>query len=203
MEKILIVDDVKMSQRILEDLLKPYYEIIIAENGLEAIDIVKKEFPDLILMDIIMPLMDGLEATKLLKADITTKSIPIIFITSIDKVDHIEKALCIGGEDYIIKPFNELEVLPRINTQIGLVRYRKKIIELESNLSYMTMLVKANQEIIQPVTSLKGYLKLLFEKHLVEDYSSDEEYQNNIFESLELILQLLDKSKEYLEHNNQ
>lgn len=161
MEKILIVDDVKLNLRILEDHLKSEYNIIKAFNGKEAIEIAEKELPDLILMDIIMPVMDGVDATLYLKKKELTKHIPIIFITALDQINDIKKGFEAGGIDYIIKPYNPQEVMLRVNTQIKLINYQKQIIELERKNSVLAMTVTANHELRQPLTRMKGFFDLL------------------------------------------
>lgn len=196
MEKILIVDDVKMSQRILEDLIKPHYDVLLATNGQEAYDTAKKEKPDLILMDIIMPVMDGLEATRLLKEDLDTKHIPIIFITAIDKINHIVKAFEIGGVDYIVKPYNELEVLSRVNTQIKLQKYQKQILELERKNSILAMIVTANHELRQPLTILKGYLDLHLSTIEDKNCQYDQKHIIKINDSIDQMINLLNKYRD-------
>ena len=156
MDKILIVDDLQISQEILSDLLSASYEIICASNGQEGYEKAKSESPDLIIMDVVMPVLDGFEATKLLKSDEETKDIPIIFITVLDNIDDVVKGLELGGVDYIIKPFHDLEVLSRVNTQIKLSKYQKRILELTKNDSILAMAVTVNHDIRQPLTVLQG-----------------------------------------------
>lgn len=164
MDKILIVDDVNLNLRILEDLLKDQYIVIKAHNGKEALEIAHNDLPKVILMDIVMPEMDGIEATKLLKRDEKTAHIPIIFITALDNIAFITQGFEVGGVDYIIKPYKPQEVLLRINTQIQLIEYQQQILELTKKNSILAMIVTTNHELRQPLTRLKGF----FDLHLEE-----------------------------------
>jgi len=157
-DKILIVDDLPISQEVLNELLSPYYELIFANNGQEGYDLTKSKKPDLIIMDVVMPVLNGFEATKLIKADEEVKDIPIIFITVLDNIQDVVKGFEIGGVDYIIKPFHDLEVLSRINTQIKLRKYQAQILELTKKNSILAMAVTVNHDIRQPLTVLQGYL---------------------------------------------
>ena len=196
MEKILIIDDVHMSQRILEDLLNPFYQVVCANNGKEGYEKALIEKPDLILMDIVMPVLDGFESTKLIKTNDEIKNIPIIFITAVDRIDEIVKAFEIGGVDYIIKPYKELEVLSRVNTQIKLIKYQKQILDLERKNSVLAMVVTANHELRQPLTILKGY----FDLHLINLNENHITYTpkhiDKINESFDLMISLLDKYRD-------
>ncbi len=193
MESILIVDDVNLNVRILEDHLKETYRVFKASNGSEAIDVAKKELPDLILMDIIMPVMDGVEATYCLKKDPKTRHIPIIFITALDQINDIKRGFEAGGIDYIIKPYNPQEVMLRVNTQINLIKYQKQIVELERKNSVLAMVVTANHELRQPLTRLKGFFDLFLME--VESYKDDISTKNidKMSKAIDEIISILDK----------
>lgn len=135
MEKILVVDDSPGNIRIVAAMLQPNYNILAANNGVRAIKIAEDTQPDLILMDVMMPDMDGFTVCETLKKNPNTKDIPIIFITAKTELDDIVKGFSIGGCDYISKPFNPEELLVRVNTHIELKRSKellqKYIHELE------------------------------------------------------------------------
>ena len=124
-QKILIVDDVPQNVAILDNLLSFKYNILASTNATTAIEIAKDELPDLILLDIVMPEISGLEACEILKADITTKNIPIIFITAKTDDESIVEGFQKGAVDYITKPFKPDELLVRVNTHLSLVGYQK------------------------------------------------------------------------------
>lgn len=132
---ILIVDDMVENIKILIELLKSQYNVFFAKSGVEAISLAVNKSPDLILLDIIMPDMDGYTVCKHLKNMDSTVSIPIIFISAMTEVVDEEKGLMLGAVDYITKPFSPSIVLARIKTHLGLstaieelrVRYKNEI----------------------------------------------------------------------------
>lgn len=146
--KILIVDDAPENIQILLNSLKDEFVVTAAVNGEKALEMAKnKPLPDLIILDILMPEIDGYEVCKKLKSNKLTRDIPIIFISALSDVDAILKGFECGGVDYITKPFNILEVKTRIKTHLKLVSQRKL---LEEKLSAEhTKRVKQEEAIIQ------------------------------------------------------
>ncbi len=125
---ILIVDDSPMNTQILGNMLdKNGYKLAMAKNGMEALDYVNRKLPDLILLDIMMPEMDGFEACTKLKQIDSTKNIPILFITALSSISDKLKAFEAGGLDYITKPFIEEEVLARVKVHINLRKVMEKL----------------------------------------------------------------------------
>lgn len=119
-ETILVVDDTQINISILVELLAQQYDIIVALDGKTALEIANTELPDLILLDIMMPQMDGYEVCKELKQNSKTKKIPIIFLTAKTDEDSIETAYEVGGSDYVSKPFKPKELKARVKTQLDL-----------------------------------------------------------------------------------
>jgi len=114
-KSILVVEDQEDNRQILRDLLgSADYEMVEAENGQEALDAVAKKKPDLILMDIQLPVMDGYEATRRIKANPDWKSIPIIVVTSYALSGDAEKARAAGCDDYVTKPYSPRQLLAKI-----------------------------------------------------------------------------------------
>ncbi|MBU0961985.1 MAG: response regulator, partial [Proteobacteria bacterium] len=105
-QKVLIVDDVKDNIKILIDLLKPDYKTYFADNGVKALELAQNKSPDLILLDIVMPQMDGYEVCQKLKSNLRTNDIPVIFISAMSDVGDETKGLEIGAVDYITKPIS-------------------------------------------------------------------------------------------------
>ena len=127
-EVILIVDDAISNVKILAAILDDMgCDILFATNGANAIEIAKKSAPDIILLDIIMPEMDGHEACRILKKDPKTSEIPIIFITALDNADNEEEGLKLGAIDYIAKPFSAAIVKARISNHLALRRANKAL----------------------------------------------------------------------------
>jgi len=113
-KKILIVEDNADLSKVLELLLKSPYETISAKNGEEAVDLAVTEIPDLIIMDIIMPEMDGLEATRLIRQNPQTRSIPILAITAGVSIGIERECSQAGCDDFMAKPFTYEQLIPRI-----------------------------------------------------------------------------------------
>jgi len=117
---ILIVDDTNVNIHLLLDILKDKYELLVALDASSALEIVHRENIDLILLDILMPGIDGYEMCQILKKDDKTKDIPVIFITAKIDEESIEKAYDVGGSDYITKPFKSKELLARVKRELKL-----------------------------------------------------------------------------------
>lgn len=127
---ILIVDDTPMNLMVLGNTLKnASYKIAFARNGEDALLYVEKNKPDLILLDIMMPDMDGYEVCKRLKNDNQTNQIPIIFITARSDLESIVKGFDIGASDYITKPFNSKEVQIRVENQLKIKLLTESLLE--------------------------------------------------------------------------
>lgn len=135
MNSILIVDDIADNLRVLSGTLSEKgYKIRCAKNGATAIKVATKVIPDLILLDIKMPGMNGYEVCQKLKADVQTKDIPIIFLSALDDVLDKVKAFEVGGVDYITKPFQVEEVLVRVKTHLALQSAKAKVCQLNRTL---------------------------------------------------------------------
>lgn len=113
-KKILIVEDILINRRLIRDILTYHgYEVIEAENGEEAVRIAREQKPGLIIMDLQMPVMTGLDAIRILKSDPVTKDIKVIAVTSFAMAGDREKILAAGFDEYISKPLNTRE-LPKL-----------------------------------------------------------------------------------------
>ncbi len=126
-KNILVVDDTESNIDILLELLDDKYDVMVALDGESALEIANEERLDLILLDIMMPIMDGYEVCQKLKLNENTKDIPIIFITAKTDEDSIEKAYSLGGSDYVIKPFRPKELLAKVNREIQLKNYQEEL----------------------------------------------------------------------------
>jgi DNA-binding response OmpR family regulator len=121
--KILIVDDSAFEQRMLVDLLSELpYKVSVAFNGLQGYQLALAQHPDLILLDVRMPNMDGYAACRLLKANPATQDIPVIFLSGADAAEERIMGLSIGGVDYVSKPFSPGELAARIQVHLNLAR---------------------------------------------------------------------------------
>jgi len=156
--KIIIVDDNTTNITIIEKMIhsRTDYVCLKAENGYVAMDLIKKELPDLILLDIMMPEIDGYEIAQILKNDEETKDIPIIFITAITDLSDKVKAFEFGAVDYITKPFRMEELIARINTHLKLKHLKDEMAEknrmLEEREYHLNQLVQEKTKKIEGLT---------------------------------------------------
>ncbi len=127
---ILLVDDAPTNIQMLNETLKDGYHLFFATNGKDALRIAAESLPDLVLLDVIMPEMDGYEVCRALKADPSLRNIPIIFITAMNQQEDEAIGLELGAVDYITKPFNPTIVRLRIRNQIELKRQRDLLARL-------------------------------------------------------------------------
>ena len=133
--KLLVVDDVQTNVLLLKALLgKEGYGILVANNGQEALEVIRNENPDLILLDVMMPGMDGCEVAERLKSEEFRCEIPIIFMTALDDTQSIVNGFKLGVGDFISKPFRNEELMVRIKLQLSLVAARRIIEEKNEEL---------------------------------------------------------------------
>jgi diguanylate cyclase (GGDEF)-like protein len=161
---ILIVDDQPVNLRLLSNLLESRgYEVRAVTSGKMALTVVQRAHPDLILLDICMPEMDGFAVCQALKADPSTRDIPVIFVSALNEVLDKVRAFEIGGVDYITKPFHLAEVMARVETHLTLKRLRQQLqeqnerlkAEMRDRLAAEAALQAANQE-LERLASLDG-----------------------------------------------
>lgn len=128
--KILVVDDTPSNIQSLAATLKPAgYQVLVATNGQQALDVMAKVRPDLILLDIMMPIMDGFEACANIKANADWHDIPIIFLTAKTETADLVKGFELGAVDYVSKPFNAHELMARVHTHLTVDRLRTSVSE--------------------------------------------------------------------------
>lgn len=118
--KILVVDDTRINLEILLEILGERYDVSVALNGKEALRMVHQFAYDLILLDIMMPDLDGYEVIKVIKESELLSEIPVIFISALSDIENKTKGFKLGAQDYIVKPFNSEEVLARVETHLKL-----------------------------------------------------------------------------------
>jgi len=153
MKKILVIDDLPENVFLLQDRLENEgYEVITAYEGKSGLNKAISEQPDLILLDIMMPDITGLDVCKKLGGNEETSHIPIILVTAKIEAEDIKEGLEAGAFDYIKKPFNRIELLARVKSALKLADARKQLIEAEKNKLFAATVVTANHKIKQPLT---------------------------------------------------
>jgi len=126
--KVMIIDDVEVNRFVLRNIIMSMgYTPILASDGLEGLELLKENLPSLILLDVAMPQMDGYEFASIVKSDVNTRDIPIIFISAFDESDDIVKGFKIGGDDYVTKPFVPEIVKARVGVHIKFYEAKKDL----------------------------------------------------------------------------
>lgn len=153
MKRILIIDDLPENVFVLQNRLEHEgYEIITAYDGKAGIAKALSDMPDLILLDVMMPEMTGIEVCKTLKHDMITSDIPIIMVTAKSNAEDAKEGLEAGAFDYIKKPFEGIELIARINSALKLAEAHKQVVEAEKRSTYASTVVTTNHKIKQPLT---------------------------------------------------
>src|SRR5947209_657823 len=125
---ILVADDEPVNLALIKRRLEwEDYRIETAEDGGQAVEVAKRLLPDLIILDVMMPVLDGLQACRLLKDNPSTRDIPVIFLSALDDMDTKVNGLSLGANDYISKPFRVEELLARVAVAIRLKRERDRL----------------------------------------------------------------------------
>jgi diguanylate cyclase (GGDEF)-like protein len=151
-KKILIIDDTEFMTKLITDLLEAAgYDVVAASNGAEGVQKVREEKPDLVILDVVMPGMDGFEVCKVLRDDESNNLMPIIMLTAQDNEDDKLAGLEIGADDYIIKPFNGRELVSRVRNTLKRIdrnRWANPLTGLQGNIEIQT---EINQRIAKRV----------------------------------------------------
>src|SRR6185503_14840711 len=126
--RVLVVDDVELNVKLLEaKLASEYFEVVTAYNGHSALELAEAEPPDIILLDVMMPRMDGFEVCRRLKANQRTTDIPVVMVTALSDVSDRLRGLEVGADDFLTKPVNDIALFARVRS---LVRLRRMMVEL-------------------------------------------------------------------------
>jgi two-component system sensor histidine kinase/response regulator len=164
---ILIVDDLKENIELLSALLRLNgYKTTFAKNGNQAIKTIENNKPDLILLDLMMPVMNGLQVCEILKSNPECKDIPIIFLTANQDQDKLSQAFDTGASDYVMKPFEKTELLSRIKHQLIIKKQEAEIKQKNEELALINKELKLFDMMIchdlrSPLTHIKGFVYIL------------------------------------------
>ncbi len=189
---ILIVDDVESNRFILKDIISDmHYRPVLTENGAQALKIVKNRPPQLIILDIAMPEMDGYEVCEILKRDPQTKEIPIIFISAFDEPEDIVKGFSLGGADYITKPFVPEVVKARVNMHLKLYDANKKMAEMNHRLQ-----VSISEQVKQMEQERRSILYALI-RVARENACYDDSYMDRLSHNCRVLTEAMQLSDTY------
>lgn len=135
--KVLVVDDIQLNRKLQKTYLEAEgYEVVLAQDGIEALKRIEEESPDLILLDIMMPKMNGFQVCRRIKSDDRTRFIPVIMVTALNELEDKIKGIDSGADDFISKPFHKLELLARVKSLLRIKHLHdaleEKIRELET-----------------------------------------------------------------------
>ena len=211
-QKILIVEDNQENMDLLIYFLRPQgYELLTVKDGLSALEAVEKEHPDIILLDIMLPKLDGYEVCERLKSRHDTKFIPIIMLTALKELQDKVKALEVGADDFLSKPFENVELLARVRSLLRLKQYhdelQSKNIELEKKNVSLLRMDKFKEDLINlivhdmknPLFVIQGNLQMM--SMSMQNLSADflKKYTKRIERSsqqlLRMVVNLLDISR--------
>ena len=225
--KILLVDDDTKNLQVAMNILKNY-NVIYAQNGEKAFELLEKNNFDLILLDVVMPMMDGYNVCSKIKENGKTKNIPIVFLTVKDDEQDIVKGFELGAVDYITKPFYSEVLLKRVEVHLKIARLMSELKHVNSNLNKTVKeqveQIRQKDEIIvqqskisamasiidvitiqwkKPLDKIKLYLQSLNIKiENIEDLKSDETFKNTLFEINKLDEIMNDFHKSFNNHKN-
>ena len=192
---ILVVDDQPTNIKVIASILGQKYSLSFANNGMNALKILEKSIPDLILLDIMMPEMDGFEVCKRIKENEKTKEVPVVFLTAKTDIEDIIKGFEVGAVDYITKPFKPVEMEMRVKNHLNLFHSRKEI-ELVNKEKDKFFSIIAH-DLRSPFNAIVGFSQLLLEQVNNRDFDGIEQYAGIILRSAELALGLQNNLMEW------
>ena len=160
-DNILIVDDEKLNIDILKAFLEKDYNLFIAKNGQKALQRLEANVIDLILLDIVMPEMNGYEVCKTIQSNEETREIPVVFLTSRSEPEDVIQGFEVGGVDYVTKPFNSVELKARVATHLKLRKSQEKV--QKQNARVRELLHILCHDLANPIGTSRAFLELIEE----------------------------------------
>jgi signal transduction histidine kinase len=188
--KILLVDDNPINIRVAAKILRSNnYNISFSQNGKDALEKTHKISFDLILLDVMMPDMDGYEVCRLLKEDPVTEKIPVIFLTAKTEPESIVKGFDVGGADYVTKPFHGQELLSRVETHLRLKKSLEQLkhtnqLLIQTNETKDKMFSIISHDLLGPFGSIRESLEMLATNQVVMDDASMQQFVKALWQSI-------------------
>jgi two-component system, sensor histidine kinase and response regulator len=198
---ILVVDDIPENVELLEAYLIPEkYHVVTAQNGLEALERAKESPPDIVLLDVMMPQMDGFEVCSILKKDPRTQFIPVVMVTALKERDDKLRGIEAGADDFLTKPIDRVELLTRIRS---LIRVKFLHDDLEKSYVELQELQNVKERLTQmiihdlknPLTGVKANIEIVGMEDLGETRECLEAAQRSCDQLFNMIQDLLDISR--------
>ncbi len=190
--RILIVDDVETNRFVLRDIIADMgYQPVLTENGLQALKMLEHIKPQLIVLDIAMPEMDGYEVCERIKGDVENRDIPIIFISAFDEPADIVKGFSIGGGDYITKPFIPEVVKARIDMHLNLYEANRRMVEMNRKLQ-----VSIDEQLKKMELAQRSVLYALI-RVARENACYDESYMERLAYNCRIVTEAMQLSDKY------
>lgn len=178
-QKVLVADDDIVNRQVLAELLKPEHTVLLAKNGEQALERAARHQPDLILLDVVMPDIDGYEVLRRLRGDALTAHIPVIFISGLAGPEDEANGLKMGAADYISKPFNETVVMARVAMHLQMARQRR---------------------LLEHLAHVDGLTELANRRRFDEVYQAEWQRSRRSGRPLSLALLDIDAFKQYNDH---
>lgn len=192
--KILIVDDEPANIFVLEGLLtENNYIVLSAQNGNQALNLIKSELPDLVLLDIMMPEISGIDVLKSILNDSSTSDLPVLMVSAKSEAEDIENALNLGAVDYIPKPFNDIELLARVRAALRLKHYTDRLKEMVNSKNNFIRIV--SHDLRTPFSAISGFANILLqdEELLKTMTSSHKEFLQHILDTSRYLISYFNK----------
>ncbi|MGN0507105.1 MAG: two-component system response regulator [Lachnospiraceae bacterium] len=189
---VLIADDVEANRLVLKDIITEMgYQAVLAENGVQALKLAQHMKPQLIILDIAMPEMDGYEACRKLKENTDTREIPIIFISALDEPTDIVRGFSLGGEDYIVKPFISEVVKARVGLHLKLYEANRRMAEMNRQLQ-----ISIGEQLQKMELERRSVLYALI-RVARENACYDEAYMERLSYNCRILAEAMQLSKNY------
>jgi signal transduction histidine kinase len=194
--QILIVDDVPENLQVLGSMLqRKGYDVNVASSGMDALALISKQKPDLILLDVAMPQMDGFQVCEKLKSQEETSDIPIMFLTAHSDKERIVRGFHVGGVDYITKPFHAAELLARVRTHLELKTSKEMLLHRNDELQVLNddkneLFGIVAHDLKNPLNGIRGIAEMLLKDPTLTDEQKREFYEN-IFDSAQKMFALI------------
>jgi len=165
MAVIIVIDDDYSIRRLIKFTLeKEHYKVITAEDALEGINTLNSRKIDLIILDIIMPDIDGYEALKVIKSSEQLKEIPVLLLTAKNEIDDMMRVFELGADEYLAKPFELSELLARIRNLLRIKELQNKILQAERMAAVGQIALTIRHEINNPLTAVIGQCEMILRK---------------------------------------